>query len=237
MAAQPQPACARPPAPAAAPRRPQRTCGQDERDVAAGHERLAHQQAGLLNPGDDVCKSARGRGPSRRGRSERRLPVCCPVSSGTPQARRGSPAAPAAAAQHRDALGGAPAATAASRTMRAASIVQCLARGCGHSTSALRVLSASSALKMAVLVGLVVGTMPGRVGAGGGAGWRSVSQQPVATQAGTTTSCCRPLRACDHAHGLCHLGHAASSVDLDHACWERGQARRRVGAGNGLPTP
>jgi hypothetical protein len=40
------------------------------------------------------------------------------------------------------------------------------ARGCGHSTRALRVFRHSSDLKMAVEVGLVVGTMPaGRAGA------------------------------------------------------------------------
>ena len=56
--------------------------------------------------------------------------------------------------------GGAPAASAASRTMRAASAVHFTARGCGDSTSALRVLSAMSDLKMAVADGLVVGITP-----------------------------------------------------------------------------
>ena len=59
---------------------------------------------------------------------------------------------------------GAPAATAASRTMRAASMVQALARGCGLMMMALRVFRQMSVLKMAVDVGLVVGmtaaTMP-----------------------------------------------------------------------------
>lgn len=45
--------------------------------------------------------------------------------------------------------------------MRAASMVALAARGCGHRMSELRVLSASRALKMAVEVGLVVGTIPG----------------------------------------------------------------------------
>ena len=59
---------------------------------------------------------------------------------------------------------GAPAATAASRMMRAASIVHFLARGCGLIMMALRVLRQMRHLKMAVDVGLVVGmtaaTMP-----------------------------------------------------------------------------
>ena len=59
---------------------------------------------------------------------------------------------------------GAPAASAASRTMRAASAVQALARGCGEIRMALRVFSAMRHLKIAVEVGLVVGmtaaTMP-----------------------------------------------------------------------------
>ena len=59
---------------------------------------------------------------------------------------------------------GQPARSAASRTMRAASMVQPFARGCGLITMALRVLSARRHLKMAVEVGLVVGmtaaTMP-----------------------------------------------------------------------------
>ena len=52
---------------------------------------------------------------------------------------------------------GAPAATAASRTTFAAAIVQFLARGWGLMTIPLRVLSASSVLKIAVEVGFVVG--------------------------------------------------------------------------------
>ena len=57
-------------------------------------------------------------------------------------------------------FGGAPAATAASCTICAAAMVALAARGWGHSTSALRVLSVRRALKIAVEVGLVVGTMP-----------------------------------------------------------------------------
>jgi hypothetical protein len=57
--------------------------------------------------------------------------------------------------------GGAPAASAASATILAAAIVDLRARGWGQSTSVLRVLRHSSALKMVVEVGLVVGTMPG----------------------------------------------------------------------------
>ena len=52
---------------------------------------------------------------------------------------------------------GAPAATAASSTRRAAAMVDFLARGWGEMMMALRVLSASRHLKMAVEVGLVVG--------------------------------------------------------------------------------
>ena len=52
---------------------------------------------------------------------------------------------------------GAPAATAASFTMRAASAVHALARGCGLIMMALRVLRAIRHLKIAVEVGLVVG--------------------------------------------------------------------------------
>ena len=59
---------------------------------------------------------------------------------------------------------GAPAFSAASRMMRAASMVHLLARGCGLMTIALRVLRQMRHLKMAVDVGLVVGmtaaTMP-----------------------------------------------------------------------------
>ena len=52
---------------------------------------------------------------------------------------------------------GAPAATAASSTMRAASAVHFLARGCGEMMMPLRVFRQASVLKMAVEVGLVVG--------------------------------------------------------------------------------
>jgi hypothetical protein len=54
---------------------------------------------------------------------------------------------------------GAPAATAAASTSRAASHVECRARGCGEITRPLRVLRLISALKIAVEVGFVVGTM------------------------------------------------------------------------------
>ena len=56
---------------------------------------------------------------------------------------------------------GQPAASAASRTMRAASAVQALARGCGEMRMALRVLRQMRVLKMAVDVGLVVGMTRG----------------------------------------------------------------------------
>ena len=52
---------------------------------------------------------------------------------------------------------GAPASTAASSTTFAAAIVLFLARGCGLIRMPFRVLSASSVLKIAVEVGLVVG--------------------------------------------------------------------------------
>ena len=55
---------------------------------------------------------------------------------------------------------GAPAATAASSTSLAAAQVAFLARGCGEKTMPLRVFKQISALKIAVEVGLVVGTMP-----------------------------------------------------------------------------
>ena len=55
---------------------------------------------------------------------------------------------------------GAPAATAASRTMRAASQVHFFALGCGLKMIAFLVLSAISDLKIAVLVGFVVGMIP-----------------------------------------------------------------------------
>src|ERR1035438_4349916 len=55
---------------------------------------------------------------------------------------------------------GAPADTAALSTMRAASHVDRLARGCGLKMMPLRVFRAINALKMAVEVGLVVGMMP-----------------------------------------------------------------------------
>jgi hypothetical protein len=54
---------------------------------------------------------------------------------------------------------GAPAATAASYTMRAASQVALAARGCGQKMMPLRVLRLINALKIAVEVGLVVGTI------------------------------------------------------------------------------
>ena len=52
---------------------------------------------------------------------------------------------------------GAPAATAASSTTRAASMVDLLARGCGLMRMPLRVFSAIRVLKIAVEVGFVVG--------------------------------------------------------------------------------
>ena len=52
---------------------------------------------------------------------------------------------------------GAPAASAASRMTFAAAMVDSFARGCGLITIALRVLSASKVLKIAVEVGFVVG--------------------------------------------------------------------------------
>ena len=61
---------------------------------------------------------------------------------------------------------GAPAATAASRTILAASIVHFLARGWGEKIIPLRVLRASKALKIAVEVGLVVGTIPANMPTG-----------------------------------------------------------------------
>ena len=67
------------------------------------------------------------------------------------------------ASTHEMMLGGAPAATAASRTIRAAAMVDFDARGWGHNTSAFRVLRVKRALKIAVDVGLVVGTMPAGV--------------------------------------------------------------------------
>ena len=55
---------------------------------------------------------------------------------------------------------GAPAATAASRTMRAASHVHFFALGCGEKMIAFLVLSAIRDLKIAVDVGFVVGMIP-----------------------------------------------------------------------------
>jgi len=55
---------------------------------------------------------------------------------------------------------GAPAATAASSTVLAASIVHFLARGCGEKMIAFRVFSVIRLLKIAVEVGFVVGTIP-----------------------------------------------------------------------------
>ena len=61
---------------------------------------------------------------------------------------------------------GAPAWTAASKTTFAASTVDFLARGCGEKMMAFRVLRQISDLKMAVEVGLVVGTMPAKTPSG-----------------------------------------------------------------------
>ena len=55
---------------------------------------------------------------------------------------------------------GAPAATAASSTILAARLVHFLARGWGLKTMPFRVFREIRDLKMAVLVGLVVGTIP-----------------------------------------------------------------------------
>ncbi|MNE34049.1 hypothetical protein D3C80_1277520 [compost metagenome] len=55
---------------------------------------------------------------------------------------------------------GAPAVIAACRTISAALFVASLARGCGEKIIALRVFRLMSDLKMAVEVGLVVGTIP-----------------------------------------------------------------------------
>ena len=55
---------------------------------------------------------------------------------------------------------GAPALTASSNIMRAASTVLFLARGCGEKIMPLRVFKAIKVLKIAVEVGLVVGTTP-----------------------------------------------------------------------------
>ena len=55
---------------------------------------------------------------------------------------------------------GAPAAMAACNTISAALFVASLARGCGEKMIPLRVLRLINALKIAVDVGLVVGTMP-----------------------------------------------------------------------------
>ncbi len=54
---------------------------------------------------------------------------------------------------------GAPASTAASSTSFAASLVECFARGCGEKMMPLRVLREIRDLKIAVDVGLVVGTI------------------------------------------------------------------------------
>ncbi len=54
---------------------------------------------------------------------------------------------------------GAPAATAASRTSLAASLVEFFARGCGEKMIPLRVFKEIRDLKIAVEVGLVVGTI------------------------------------------------------------------------------
>ncbi|CSC40033.1 Uncharacterised protein [Vibrio cholerae] len=55
---------------------------------------------------------------------------------------------------------GAPAAIAASRTSFAAALVEFFARGCGEKMIPLRVFREISDLKIAVEVGLVVGTIP-----------------------------------------------------------------------------
>ena len=55
---------------------------------------------------------------------------------------------------------GAPAAIAACRTISAALLVASFARGCGEKIMALRVFRLISDLKIAVEVGLVVGTIP-----------------------------------------------------------------------------
>lgn len=61
---------------------------------------------------------------------------------------------------------GAPAAIAASLTMRAASIVDLAALGCGEKMMQFLVLRASKALKMVVEVGLVVGMIPAKIPSG-----------------------------------------------------------------------
>ena len=55
---------------------------------------------------------------------------------------------------------------AANKTILAASMVQCLARGWGEKIIPLRVLRAIRDLKIAVEVGLVVGTIPARIPTG-----------------------------------------------------------------------
>lgn len=63
-------------------------------------------------------------------------------------------------------LAGAPAAMAASLTIRAASIVDLAARGCGEKMMQLRVFKAIKALKIVVEVGFVVGMIPARIPSG-----------------------------------------------------------------------
>ncbi|CAA9326779.1 MAG: hypothetical protein AVDCRST_MAG29-795 [uncultured Nocardioidaceae bacterium] len=63
---------------------------------------------------------------------------------------------------------GAPAATAASPSTRAASAQHSLANGCGLTTTALRVSSASSTLKYSVETGLVDGVSASTTPAGRG---------------------------------------------------------------------
>ena len=59
-------------------------------------------------------------------------------------------------------FGGAPAATAASRTIFAAAIVQFLARGWGEKMMPFLVFNEIKDLKIVVEVGLVTGTIPAR---------------------------------------------------------------------------
>ena len=83
---------------------------------------------------------------------------------------------------------GAPAASAASRTTRAAARVLCTARGWGEKTMALRVLRAMSALKIAVEEGLVVGTTPQTMPMGSPTFW-----MPAASSSSITSHVFRSL--------------------------------------------
>ena len=58
---------------------------------------------------------------------------------------------------------GAPASTAAFKTIFAASIVQLVALGCGEKTIPFLVFKANKALKIAVEVGFVVGMIPAKI--------------------------------------------------------------------------